>query len=112
MDEFVEMAQKLTLDTEGRNAADPDFDANNIKQYGVMFGTDWNVYMPFILSAGGGYLNESMDGLGLNDEKSAQILQNFADLINVYHVSLQPVQKNAMPSAATSTGCKTDSNVH
>jgi len=38
-----------------------------------MFGTDWNVYMPFILSAGGGYLNESMDGLGLNDEKSAQI---------------------------------------
>ena len=45
------------------------------------------VYMPFILSAGGGYLNESMDGLGLNDEKSAQILQNFADLINVYHVS-------------------------
>lgn len=66
-----------------------------------MFGTDWNVYMPFILSAGGGYLNESMDGLGLNDEKSAQILQNFADLINVYHVSPTAVQKNAMPSAAT-----------
>lgn len=105
-DEFVEMAQKLTLDTEGRNAADPDFDANNIKQYGVMFGTDWNVYMPFILSAGGGYLNESMDGLGLNDEKSAQILQNFADLINVYHVSPTAVQKNAMPSAATALAAK------
>ena len=58
--------------------------------------------MPFILSAGGGYLNESMDGLGLNDEKSAQILQNFADLINVYHVSPTAVQKNAMPSAANS----------
>ena len=100
------MAQKLTLDTEGRNAADPDFDANNIKQYGVMFGTDWNVYMPFILSAGGGYLNESMDGLGLNDEKSAQILQNFADLINVYHVSPTAVQKNAMPSAATALAAK------
>ena len=105
-DEVVEMAQKLTLDTEGRNAADPDFDANNIKQYGVMFGTDWNVYMPFILSAGGGYLNESMDGLGLNDEKSAQILQNFADLINVYHVSPTAVQKNAMPSAATALAAK------
>ena len=72
----------------------------------VMFGTDWNVYMPFILSAGGGYLNESMDGLGLNDEKSAQILQNFADLINVYHVSPTAVQKNAMPSAATALAAK------
>ena len=71
-----------------------------------MFGTDWNVYMPFILSAGGGYLNESMDGLGLNDEKSAQILQNFADLINVYHVSPTAVQKNAMPSAATALAAK------
>ena len=65
-----------------------------------------NVYMPFILSAGGGYLNESMDGLGLNDEKSAQILQNFADLINVYHVSPTAVQKNAMPSAATALAAK------
>jgi len=62
--------------------------------------------MPFILSAGGGYLNESMDGLGLNDEKSAQILQNFADLINVYHVSPTAVQKNAMPSAATALAAK------
>lgn len=57
-------------------------------------------------SAGGGYLNESMDGLGLNDEKSAQILQNFADLINVYHVSPTAVQKNAMPSAATALAAK------
>jgi len=111
-DEFVEMAQKLTLDTEGRNAADPDFDANNIKQYGVMFGTDWNVYMPFILSAGGGYLNESMDGLGLNDEKSAQILQNFADLINVYHVSSYSSTEECNAKCSNSTGCKTDSNVH
>ena len=47
-----------------------------------------------------------MDGLGLNDEKSAQILQNFADLINVYHVSPTAVQKNAMPSAATALAAK------
>lgn len=100
-DEFVEKAQELTLDTKGRNAKDPDFDANNIKQYGVMFGTDWNVYMPFIYSAGGGYLNEQMDGLGLNDPESAKVIQNFSDLINKYHVSPTAVQKNAMPNAAT-----------
>lgn len=105
-DEFVDKAQELTLDTNDRNAKDPKFDEKNIKQYGVMFGTDWNAYMPFIYSAGGGYLNEQMDGLGLNDPKSAQVLQNFADLINKYHVSPTAVQKNAMPDAATALASK------
>ena len=105
-DEFVEMAQKLTLDTEGRNAADPDFDANNIKQYGVMFGTDWNVYMPFIYSNGGAYLNEDMTEFGLNDPKAAEVIQNFADLINVYHVAPTAIQSNSMPAAATALASK------
>ena len=105
-EEFVDVAKQLTFDTEGRNAKDPDFDAKNIKQYGVMFGTDWNVYMPFVLSAGGGYLNESMDGLGLNSPEAAQVIQNFADLINVHHVSPTAVQQNAMPSAATALASK------
>lgn len=105
-EEFVDVAQQLTVDTKGRNAKDPEFDANNIQQYGIMFGTDWNVYMPFVLSAGGGYLNEAMDGLGLNEAGAAQAIQNFADLINVYHVSPTAVQKNAMPSAATALASK------
>ena len=36
-DKFVEVSQKLTLDSSGKNAADSGFDANNIKQYGIMF---------------------------------------------------------------------------
>ena len=33
-DEFVEIAKRLTIDNNGRNATDPNFDPNNIKQYG------------------------------------------------------------------------------
>lgn len=99
--EFVEKAQELTLDSAGRNAKDPAFDANNITQYGVMFAPNWNVYMPFIYSNGGAYLNEDMTEFGLNDPKAAEVIQNFADLINVYHVAPTAIQSNSMPAAAT-----------
>jgi multiple sugar transport system substrate-binding protein len=43
-DEFVETAQRLTLDSEGRNRLDPDFDANNVVQWGFRvrnFSFEW-----------------------------------------------------------------------
>ena len=98
---IFEKAQELTLDSSGRNAKDPNFDANNITQYGVMFAPNWNVYMPFIYSNGGAYLNEDMTEFGLNDPKAAEVIQNFADLINVYHVAPTAIQSNSMPAAAT-----------
>ena len=100
-EEFVEKAQQLTLDSEGRNAADPDFDSNNIVQYGVMFAPSWNTYMSFVYSNGGGYLSEDGTEFGLSDDAAAEVLQNFADLINVYHVAPTSIASNSMPSAAS-----------
>ena len=57
--------------------------------------------MPFIYSNGGAYLNEDMTEFGLNDPKAAEVIQNFADLINVYHVAPTAIQSNSMPAAAT-----------
>lgn len=99
--EFVEIAQQLTLDAEGRNAADPDFDSNNIVQYGVMFAPSWNTYMPFVYSNGGGYLSEDGTEFGLCEDAAAEVLQNFADLINVYHVAPTSIASNSMPAAAS-----------
>lgn len=100
-DEFVSVAQQLTLDGNGKNAADPDFDSNNIVQYGVMFNPSWNTYMSFIYSNGGGYLSEDGTQFGLVDDASAEVLQNFADLINVYHVAPTSIASNSMPSAGS-----------
>ncbi|MDD3172721.1 MAG: sugar ABC transporter substrate-binding protein [Herbinix sp.] len=105
-EEFVDVAQQLTIDSSGRNAKDPNFDSNNISQYGIMFSPNWNVYMPFVYSNGGGYLNEDMTGLGLNDPAAAKVIQNFADLINVYHVAPTAIQSNSMPAAATALASK------
>jgi multiple sugar transport system substrate-binding protein len=43
-DEFVQTAQELTLDSEGRNRLDPDFDAENVVQWGFrvrQFSFEW-----------------------------------------------------------------------
>jgi multiple sugar transport system substrate-binding protein len=43
-DEFVQTAQELTLDGEGRNRLDPDFDAENVTQWGFrvrQFSFEW-----------------------------------------------------------------------
>lgn len=100
-DEFVEVAKQLTLDGDGRNAADPEFDANNIVQYGVMFAPSWNTYMSFVYSNGGSYLSEDGTQFGLCEEAAAEVLQNFADLINVHHVAPTSIASNSMPSAAS-----------
>ncbi len=100
-DEFVDVAKQLTIDTSGRNAKDPNFDANNIKQYGITYSPNWNVYMPFIYSNGGGYLSQDMKEFGLNQPEAAKAIQNFADLINVHHVAPTSIQSNSMPAAAT-----------
>ncbi|MGP1589538.1 extracellular solute-binding protein [Oribacterium sp. oral taxon 102] len=100
-DKFVSVAQQLTLDGNGKNAADPSFDSNNIVQYGVMFAPSWNTYMSFIYSNGGGYLNEECTEFGLQETEAAEVLQNFADLINVYHVAPSSIASNSMPSAAS-----------
>ncbi len=60
----------MTLDTEGRNALDPNFDPENIAQFGVQASLDNNYsYMPFVYSNKGAYLTEGLDGLGLAEPR-------------------------------------------
>jgi len=98
-DEFVEAAQKLTIDTSGNNALDPAFDYKNIKQYGIQFSTWWGVYMNMVFSNGGDYINEDGTEFTLDDPEAVEAIQKMADLINVYHVAPSPAQVISMPSA-------------
>lgn len=99
-DQFLEAAQKLTLDANGRNALDPAFDAGNIKQYGVQFGTTYMTYMPFVYSNGGDYINADGTKITLSSPEAVEAIQKLADLINKYHVAPSPVQQRSMPAAA------------
>ena len=98
-DEFVEAAQKLTIDSNGNNALDPGFDAGSITQYGVQLGTGWYFYMPMVYSNGGDYINEDGTEFTLDDPAAVEAIQRVADLMNVYHVAPSPAQVTSMPSA-------------
>jgi multiple sugar transport system substrate-binding protein len=96
-EEFVELAKKLTLDKNGRNAADPAFDSGNIKQFGVMFETWAESLNNFIFSNGGQWVSEDGRSFALNSPETADAIQKIADLINVYHVAPSPLQAKSYP---------------
>lgn len=97
-DEFVGVAKKLTVDTNGKTAADPDFDPKKIKQYGVNLSTWWGVYSNFIYSNGGDFISADGKTFGLNQPEAVEALQKISDLMNVYHVSPSPVQSKNIPA--------------
>ena len=105
-DTFVENAQKLTIDKNGKNALDPDFDPENIDIYGVTISKWWAGFMPFLLSQGGDYLTEDGSAIGYATPEGKDVLQKLADLTYVYHVAPTPTTSQTMPglSEALATG--------
>lgn len=97
-DEFIEVAKKLTVDTKGRTANDPDFDPKNVKQYGVSASTWWGVYSNFIYSNGGDFVSEDGKRFALNEPAAVEAIQKISDMMNVHHVSPSPVQAKNIPA--------------
>ncbi|RIX59633.1 sugar ABC transporter substrate-binding protein [Paenibacillus nanensis] len=97
-EQFVEAAQKLTLDRNGRNAADPLFDSNHIVRYGVMFETWVEPLNNFIFSNGGEWISPDGRQFTLNSPQTAEAIQKLADLTNVYHVAPSPYASKQLPS--------------
>ncbi len=95
-DKFVEVAKKLTLDGSGKNAADPGFNAKDIKQYGITFPKWWGLWGNFVYANGGDFVTD--DGkFGLSQPEAAEGIQKLADLINVHHVSPNATSEKGMP---------------
>jgi multiple sugar transport system substrate-binding protein len=96
-DEFVEIARKLTLDGDGHNGLDPDFNPENIVQYGLLFET-WNdPICNFIISNGGSWTSEDGSELTIVSDEAAEAIQRLADLVNVYHVAPSPIAAKSLP---------------
>lgn len=97
-DQFVELAKKLTIDKNGKNASDPAFDSKNIKRYGVMFETWAQPLNNFIYSNGGQWISDDGKQFTLNSPESAEAIQKLADLINVHHTAPSPLAAKSMPA--------------
>ncbi len=85
---WVDLFQQLTLDGNGNNAASPDFDAENVVQWGTAL-SEW----PFVewygtlAQYGGSIMSEDGTTAMVNSEASVHALQDMVDLIYTYHVS-------------------------
>lgn len=85
-DEFIETAKLLTLDKNGKNAADPEFDPENIVQYGcVVDNWTWQLEV-WALSNGGRWFSEDGKECTINDPAVIEAFQKVADLTLVEHV--------------------------
>jgi ABC-type glycerol-3-phosphate transport system substrate-binding protein len=95
-DQLLEAAKKLTLDANGRTAVDPDFDPNNVVQWGILpsmhlgigEGAQY-VNMTWIWQNGGEILSpDATKASGYFDSPaSIEALQWWGDLFNVHHVA-------------------------
>ena len=94
---FLSLAQKLTIDKNGKNATQAGFDSNSIVQWGtVSVNTNQPFYWNFMLMNGGGYQTAPWSNQFLYDNpKTAQAMQFLSDLIYKYHVAPQTSQLDA-----------------
>ena len=102
-DEFVEVCQKLTIDENGNNAQSPDFDPDRIATYGFDFDKNNMTWGAFVYQNGGSVLNEDGTEFSMTDPKTVDVLQKIGDLINVYHVSPDPLTSSGSNMSVTSS---------
>ncbi|HKM21519.1 MAG TPA: sugar ABC transporter substrate-binding protein [Lachnospiraceae bacterium] len=102
-DEFIKISQLLTLDTNGKNATEDGFDANNIVQYGCTVDNwTWQLEV-WALSNGGRWFSEDGKECTINSPEVAESIQNVADLMNKYHV--MPYRAGLTDDGVQSTIC-------
>jgi ABC-type glycerol-3-phosphate transport system substrate-binding protein len=87
-DAWVELFQKLTLDANGKNAADPAFDPENVVQWGYTVG-EWPLvnFLAALVQNGGSFASEDGKTVTVNSEAGVTALQQAVDLVYKYHVS-------------------------
>jgi multiple sugar transport system substrate-binding protein len=93
-DEYLQIAQQLTIDANGNNATSPDFDPDNVVQWGTSapyWGGDtgwWRGFQSFLYSFGAHTISD--DGTTttgyLNSDEAVAAWEWYGDLIHVHHV--------------------------
>lgn len=85
---WVELFQQLTLDANGNNAASPDFDPENVVQWGYAVGEWARVnFIAALVQEGGSFASEDNSTITVNSEAGMEALQKAVDLVYEYHVS-------------------------
>ncbi|MEP6987060.1 MAG: extracellular solute-binding protein, partial [Chloroflexota bacterium] len=89
--DWVALFQKLTLDKNGKNAADPAFDKDNVVQWGFSVEEWARVnFIANLVQNGGSWISEDGKTITINSDKGVAALQQQIDLVSKYHVASAP----------------------
>jgi len=86
-DDMLAAAKKLTLDANGKNAEDADFDPEAIVQWGIYtwwWNSDFDLYL---WTFGGDWLNEGATECTLDSPQAIEAITFYGDLTQKYHVA-------------------------
>jgi len=97
-EKFVETAKKLTFDKKGRRPGEPEFDPDNIVQYGAVIPIWWCPLLPLVWSNGGDIADETGTQPLINSPETIEALQKIYDLIYEEHAAAPPTVTDAFPS--------------
>ena len=100
-DEFVDVLCRLTVDANGNNALSEDFDPNQIVTYGFDFAKNNMTWGSFVYQNGGSILTEDGSAYNMTDPKTVDAIQKLSDLINVYHVTPDPLTSSTSTMSVT-----------
>ncbi|GMA61060.1 sugar ABC transporter substrate-binding protein [Alicyclobacillus fastidiosus] len=97
--QFVQVAEELTVDSNGKHPNDPGFNPNQIVQYGVNMPIENNYdgWYNYLLSAGGSITNAAGTKYTMNSPAAVDAFQKLHDLIWKYHVMPTPSQSQNLP---------------
>jgi ABC-type glycerol-3-phosphate transport system substrate-binding protein len=101
-DEYVEMAKKLTK----RDAA------GNITQYGTNGWEGWTFPVAQVVWSNGGhfYYTDDKKGIAINDPRTADAMQDIADLIHVHQTNTSPLNPPTSPVGLLSDNVATQAD--
>lgn len=96
-DTFIEAAQQLTLDGEGRTPDDENFDAEDIDQFGFNAQHDLQgVWLNFLAENGGQFQDEN-DQYVFSSPEGVEAFEYLVDLVNTHHVAPSAADTNPNP---------------
>ncbi len=91
-DEFLEFTQKMTLDNQGRNRLDPNFDEENVVQWGFRVRKYTFEWIYWVWQNGGDVISPdgtTVDGY-LNSPETIEAITFLRDLVLKYGVAPEP----------------------
>ncbi|TDE00220.1 extracellular solute-binding protein [Jiangella asiatica] len=100
-DEFVQYADRLTVDANGRHPSESGFDTRAVEQWGTLAPTGWPGFFPLLKSNGADIVDENGTGYVLDSPEAVEVITRIHDLIYVHRVAPTPAQFETIASTFT-----------